>query len=403
VHCPVSCRIADLDPVWMMPPSRSLYLLALIAILGVLLAARTDDASPVVDERGESHAVLTDLLMVEEERAPSLLLQLPTSNDGLLQGDRSQFYQRLDRDRIPGLRASGWEGGQYGFVRNEGRTPAGPIFTRVHQGVDIRPLYRDRTGVPLDTVRAISDGTVVFANRNANGSNYGRYVVLRHQWDGSDVYTLSAHLSTVAVANGAEVEAGAPLGRMGYTGRGLNRARAHLHLEVAMMLNQHYQRWHQAFYGSRDHRGVYFPRNLMGLNPSALFLALQEEPHVSFAEFVRRQPVAYRLALPGDRPLDVLERYAWLGVEGVSSEDTGASGAWLVGFTREGVPVEIARQDRPVSQPEVAYVSDEVRRGHLSTNGFLSRTSSGGYQLTREGRAHAALLATTSSSVPRWF
>jgi len=394
-----------------MPALRSAAPLAVFPAFGVLLILLASGYERPLGESTEPLAVVYTSVgveplaqgevEVEEERGRSLMLHLPTSNDNLLRGNRPGFYMGLDAT-VPRLRPERWMGGQYGFVRNVARTPAGPTFTRVHQGVDIRPLHRDARGEPLDTVRAIGDGRVVFANRAAGGSNYGRYVILRHDWDGSDVYTLSAHLATVSVANGAAVAAGAPLGRMGYTGVGLDRARAHLHLEVGLMLNQHYARWHQAFYGSRDPRGRYFPRNLMGLDPSALFLALEEDPYLTFAEFVGRQPVAFRLALPGDRPLDVLARYPWMGTGGATVADAGRPGAWVVGFTREGVPVEIGRQAASVREPSVLYVSDEVRRGHLATGGLLARTGNG-YQLTRAGKAHAALLATTASSVPRWF
>jgi murein DD-endopeptidase MepM/ murein hydrolase activator NlpD len=138
-------------------------------------------------------------------------------------------------------------GGQYGIVRTPARTPVGQTFTRLHQGIDIRPVYRNRQGEPLDTVRAIDRGTVVYVNNAANGSNYGRYVVVRHEWEGVSMYSLSAHLASVWVHRGTEVEAGQPLGRMGYTGRGINRETAHLHLEIGMLLNTQYQRWHGAF------------------------------------------------------------------------------------------------------------------------------------------------------------
>jgi hypothetical protein len=330
-----------------------------------------------------------------------LMLQLPTSNDALLRGDEGAFFQNLEAT-IPGLRRYAWEGGRYGFVRNQARTPAGRTFTRVHQGVDIRPVYRDARGVPLDTVRTISDGTVVYVNRNANGSNYGRYVVVRHEWDGTGVFSLFAHLEAVWVQRGAQLAAGDPIGQMGYTGRGINRQRAHVHLEVALMLNRHYNRWHADFYRGRNPHGLYMGRNLMGVDPAALFLALQEEPELTFAEFVRRKPVAYRLALPGDRPIDLLERYPWLAAEDMKPEDLKRPGAWVISFTREGVPVEIARQEASVAQPEVVYVSEEVKSQYLSTAGVLARTSNG-YELTRHGRAFAALLATTPASTPRWF
>jgi murein DD-endopeptidase MepM/ murein hydrolase activator NlpD len=330
-----------------------------------------------------------------------LYIQLPTGNDALLHGDEPAFYMGLDQT-IPGLRPEGWMGGRYGFVRNQAVTPIGRVFTRVHQGIDIRPLGRDANDNPTDSIRAISDGRVAFVNAQPGSSSYGIYLVVEHDWDRSPVYSLYAHLASVSVDSSAAVARGDSMGRMGFTGAGLHRGRAHLHLEIALLVNRNYEEWHDAFFGTPNHQGVFFGRNLMGVDPAALFLALEEEPDLSFSEFVRRQPVAYRLAIPGDRPLDILERYPWLAAEGVSPRDTRATGSWVVSFTREGVPIEVARQDGHVAGPEVVYVTDEVQRRYLSTGGVLVRTDLG-YQLTRAGRAYAALLATTPGNVPPWF
>ena len=73
-----------------------------------------------------------------------------------------------------GVESTPWEGGQYGFVRDPVETPAGIVYKRFHEGIDIRPLYRDARGEPLDEVRAIADGKVVHTNPVAGFSNYGQ-------------------------------------------------------------------------------------------------------------------------------------------------------------------------------------------------------------------------------------
>lgn len=343
---------------------------------------------------------LTDAPEVEPEYVP-LALRLPTSNDGLFRGDYAGFFQAQPRT-FPGLRAEGWMGGQYGIVRTPARTPVGQTFTRLHQGIDIRPVYRNRHGEPLDTVRAIDRGTVVYVNNAANASNFGRYVVVRHDWEGASMYSLSAHLASVWVHRGTRVEAGQALGRMGYTGRGIDRQRAHLHFEIGMLLNTQYQRWHDAFHSSRNPHGIYIGRNLRGIDVTGLFTALQQNRWLSFTDFMRSQPVAYRIALPGERPLEILERHPWLGAEGVTAADVGRNGSWVISFTREGVPVRIERRRATVSQPTVVYVAREVRARHLSTAGILAR-SGDTYRLTRQGLGYMALLATSPAGVPRWF
>ena len=356
-------------------------------------STRTSDLAAAVD-RPERRVVM------RPGREP-LDLRLPTANDALFHDERT-FYAALDRETIPGLRAHGWEGGQYGFVRSPARTPGGLILSQLHEGLDIRPLHRDANGEPLDTVVAVADGVVEYVNQSPGRSSYGRYIVVRHQWDGTPVYSLYAHLSAAAVAVADSVRAGEALGRLGYTGRGTARHRAHVHLEIGLLLNEHFQHWFDAYYGTRNFHGLFFGKNIAGVNPAALYRLLRQDATLSFSEFVRRQPVAYRIAIPGERQLDVLVRYSWLAEGTVTPADTAAAGAWVVSFTREGVPVRIARQPQPVAAPEVVYVAPSVRRGHLSTAGYLARGTEE-YHLTRDGRAYAALLATSEGGVPPWF
>ena len=87
-------------------------------------------------------------------------LVLPTDNDALFSGGSAAFYQFIERD-FKGVRSTPWEGGQYGFVRDPTDTAGGVVYTRFHEGIDIRPLHRDAHGEPLDEVRAIADGKVV--------------------------------------------------------------------------------------------------------------------------------------------------------------------------------------------------------------------------------------------------
>jgi murein DD-endopeptidase MepM/ murein hydrolase activator NlpD len=379
-------------------------LLALLLLVTGCEVRRTDAPSPGPAPAADSASAPRDTPDRRAVMRPGrdlLELRLPTSNDALFY-DESLFYAALDRETIPGLRTAGWEGGQYGFVRSPARTPGGLILSQLHEGLDIRPLERDARGEPLDTVVAVADGVVAYVNRGAGSSSYGRYVVVRHRWDRSPVYSLYAHLSSTAVSEGDSVRIGEALGQLGYTGRGTAQHRAHVHLEIGLLLNEHFQRWFDAYYGSRNFHGLYFGKNIAGVNPAALYRSLRQDATLSFAEFVRRQPVAYRLALPGDRPLDLLERYSWLAEGDVAPADTAETGAWVVSFTREAVPVRIARRSEPVAEPEVVYVAPNVRRGHLSTAGYLARGTDD-YHLTRDGRAYVALLATSADGVPPWF
>src|SRR5690606_4562816 len=168
-----------------------------------------------------------------------LRLILPTRNDALLGGAGPSFYQYTHRT-FEGRRSKPWQGGQYGFVRNPLRTAEGIIYTKFHEGVDIRPVYRDHRGEPADTVVSIDDGYVVYVNNYERQSSYGKYVVVEHWWGGSPFYSLYAHLNSVTVRRGQRIRQGEPIGKLGYTGRGIDRERAHLHFEINMLLNRNF-------------------------------------------------------------------------------------------------------------------------------------------------------------------
>ena len=180
-------------------------------------------------------------------RSQSLDLVLPTDNDTLFSGGGAAFYQYIERN-YKGVKSTPWEGGQYGFVRDPTDTAGGVVYTRFHEGIDIRPLHRDEHGEPLDEVRSIADGKVVHVNSVPGYSNYGKYIVIEHRWGGSNYYSLYGHLSSIAVQAGDTVKRGQRVAVMGYTGTGLNRERAHLHLELNLMLSREFEAWYNAFF-----------------------------------------------------------------------------------------------------------------------------------------------------------
>src|SRR5436853_4545534 len=192
-------------------------------------------------------------------------LVLPTDNDAIFSGGGAAFYQYIERD-FKGVKSNPWEGGQYGFVRDPIETSAGIFYTRFHEGVDIKSLQRDARGEPLDEVRAIADGKVVHTNLVPGYSNYGKYIVIEHRWGGSSYYSLYGHLSSIGIQPGESVRRGQRIGVMGYTGVGLNQARAHLHLELNLMLSHRFEAWHDAFFKyDSNHNGIYNGINLSGL------------------------------------------------------------------------------------------------------------------------------------------
>ena len=81
------------------------------------------------------------------------------------------------------------ESGLFGCVRNNGR--------RFHEGLDLYPVARDKRGEALDTVYAVLSGRIVYINKVAGHSSYGRYIVIEHDQESPAFYTLYAHLARI--------------------------------------------------------------------------------------------------------------------------------------------------------------------------------------------------------------
>ena len=377
-----------------MLPSLSTRATLLAAACVLLLAAcRAEPVQPI----GEAPQTVEPATVAAD---PGLALRLPTSN-APTPGDEAAFYMRVQQDTVHGLRSAGWEAGQYGFVRDVIRTPVGRTFNRLHEGLDIAPVGRDANGEPLDTVRAAYDGVVAYTFKSG-ASAFGKHLFVEHDWGAGPVYTLYAHLNEVLVSEGDTVAHGASIGRLGYTGRFIDRARAHVHFEVDLMMNDDISAWLRRHYGRAVPHGRFFGTNLVGLNPTALLEAAQA-PDFDFVQYVRSRPVGYRVAVPGDRPLDLLNRYPWMRTDRAASDSSGVqggTGAWEVAFTQAGVPVGARRVAREVTGPTVTYVSDEIRRGHLSTNKMLLRRGDDYQVSSPRGMRYFGLLTTTPESAP---
>lgn len=326
----------------------------------------------------------TETLAEPEPTDDPLRLIFPTSNIALLLDDGPVFFQYTDR-YFEGRRSRPWEGGQYGFVRNPQRSGGELIYTRFHEGIDIRPVHRDRNGEPLDTVRTIDDGYVVYVNNYDRGSSYGKYVVIEHWWSDAPFYSLYAHLGRVDVRTGQRLVQGEQIGRMGYTGRGINKRRAHLHFEINMLLNSEFDRWYAAAYrGSRNAHGIYNGINLAGLDVASLYRQMSLNPDLTIDEFIRSEEPFFGVVVPNNALPDILLRYPWLLEDrGPASDD---SPAWEIQFTASGLPLRVRRSFRQVKVPsvsmvrEVAHPYDRLTLGRLQGRGDKASLSPRGVQ-----------------------
>lgn len=323
-----------------------------------------------------------------------LHLVLPTSNDALLHGDGAGFYMYTDRN-FKGQRSQPWEGGQYGYVRNAKETPQGIVYTRFHEGVDIKPLYRDASGEPLDSVRTIDDGYVVYVNNIEAQSSYGKYVVVEHWWSGAPFYSLYAHLKAVHVRRGEQVVQGQRLGLLGHTGPGLDRRRAHLHFEVNMLLHQNFGRWHSQYFRGANVHDVFNGINLAGLDVASLYLALHRDPSLTIEKFLAQQEPFYTAAVPNEGPIDLMYRYPflvsqrhpWIGQDG----GLARVASWEISFSQSGLPLRIEPSARRVREATVVSAKPTDFAYAYLTSGTLSG-SGPNVSLSNSGARYLRLL-----------
>ena len=163
-----------------------------------------------------------------------------------------------------------WTTGTFGCVRSGG--------WQMHEGLDIRCLQRDKHGEPTDPVLATADGTVVYISTRPSLSNYGKYLVVRHQVEGLEIYSLYAHLREVRrdLKVGQAVKAGEPvaiMGRTANTHEGISKDRAHVHFELNLLVNDRFAGWYKKTVpGQRNDHGEWNGQNLLGIDPRAILL-----------------------------------------------------------------------------------------------------------------------------------
>ena len=341
---------------------------------------------------------------IEEPGVRPLDLILPTGNDALFRGDGPAFYQYTDRRTKHGTTRP-WQGGQYGFVRNVRETPYGSVFSRFHEGVDIKPVLRTAGGEPLDYIHTVDDGVVVYTNTVEKNSNYGKYVVVEHWWSGSPFFTLYAHMASVYVEIGQALQQGERLGRLGYTGVGINRRRAHVHFEINLLLNRTFQPWYDDHFKEDDpnYHGIYSGLNLAGLNVADLYLSLREDSSLTIRDYLERQEAFFKVIVPNEGMLDLLWRYPWLSpmhnawTPIYSEPEPHAS--WTISLARSGLPLQVEPSDLAVEEPVVVMLDPSPIEYKYLTNGLITGTNDD-YKLTKIGLRLVDLLTRTPPPLP---
>jgi len=306
---------------------------------------------------------------------------LPTANDALLRpGAEADFFQPT----VEGTT----ESGMFGCFRSHGH--------RFHKGIDIKCLQRDRQGEPIDPVHAAADGEVAFVNAKPGLSNYGRYIVIQHVWDGVEVCTLYAHLREVAagIAAGQPVKKGqviATLGHSANTREGISRERAHLHFEIDLLLSPNFYIWYPKHVPDAPPFGNFNGQNLAGMDPAAVLRAYAANRNLNFAEYVAKQPIAFTV-LAGARP------FPWLKLHPEQVQPAGGAPiAYEIGMTAWGMPVavwprvagEISESQQRLLQRSLPVLSraNDAELSQWTCGELVKRSRSGdGWALTEHGR-----------------
>ena len=263
--------------------------------------------------------------------------------------------------------------GGFGGVRSGG--------SRFHEGIDLKPVARDRRGEPLDSVFAAMAGVVRHLSSSSGNSGYGRYVVLEHPTMAPAVYTLYAHLARIApgVREGTNVTAGQVLGTMGHSSGGymIPTARAHLHFEIGLAVTRDFQMWYdrRKLGNSNDH-SMWNGMNLLGIDPIAFFDEWRAGRLGSGQDFFCRLETAVRLRIATYRTPDFVTRYPSLITKPMPF---GPVAGWEVRFNWTGVPfawvpltsAEVA--GLPPNKPQLIEVNAEIERRERSKNLAVAR------------------------------
>ncbi len=312
-------------------------------------------------------------------------LRLPTENQHLFTGEPDQFYMYVDRN-FEGQLTKPWEAGSFGFVRTALRINGEILLTKFHEGIDISPLTRDKAGNPLDLVSSIAAGRVAYVSPIAGRSNYGKYVVVEHTWENSSVYSLYAHLAEITCKPGEPVAVGSVLGRMGFTGAGIDRTRAHCHLELGMVMSTHYEDWHKKFSGGTNYHGLFNGMNITGGDAARFFVEHKANPELQFSQFIASTPVYFKVTVPSRGIPDFVKRYPW-----ISKGAAEGAVSWEISFSATGLPVAFNPSQREVAAATVTAVRPSTVPHRYLTRGLI--TGDGNHAtLTQSGINLVALL-----------
>ncbi len=245
------------------------------------------------------------------------------------------------------------ESGLFGCTRSGG--------AQFHEGIDIKPVKRNRQGEATDPIFAAMSGVVRHISRRAGDSSYGRYIVIEHPEQSPGVFTLYAHLASIApgLSVGEKVERGQEIAVMGRSASGyaIPKDRAHLHFEIGLWMTREFQGWYNfRKFGSRNEHGVWNGMNLLGIDPLDFFDQVRARRVETFQQYFAQMKPAVTVRVATRRVPDFIERYPALQTKPIA--DGALVAGWEVSFSEMGLPFAWT----PLTSMELmGYGSNEVR------------------------------------------
>ncbi|MGH8020887.1 MAG: M23 family metallopeptidase [Opitutaceae bacterium] len=248
----------------------------------------------------------------------------PTLNEAFAEG---RPYEEFIQPTVSGL----IESGMFGCVRSSRH--------QFHEGLDLKPIERDRRGEAADPVFAVLPGVVRHVSAKAGLSSYGRYVVIEHAGMRPAFITLYAHLLSVTpkAREGARVEGGETIAIMGRSAAGYSipKNRAHVHVEAGVWLSERFQQWYDGRkFGSKNEHGNFNGMNIVGFDYLDFVERLKNRQVRDAADYIARLPTAATVFVRSTFTPDFVRRYPAL-VEAAARDDLAG---WEIDFTWFGLP-----------------------------------------------------------------
>ena len=329
--------------------------------------------APLPNSRTARRAVPTlifGFLFATSASAQRIDFSWPTPNRAWEQGKGIEAWAQPTVSGDP-------ESGLFGCVRSGG--------TQFHEGLDLKPVGRDRLGEPTDKITAAMDGVVRYVSSHPGESNYGRYIVIEHPDLSPAVYTLYAHLAKIepGIGAGTTVTRGQVIGLMGHSSNGnIPKDRAHMHFEIGLVATMNFTSWYASKkFGSPNEHGAYNGMNLMGIDPQDFLRQWRARKVDNFQQYFDGMRGVVKVRVATSRTPDFITRYPALLRRPLPAG--GIVAGWEIECNATGIPfawTPLSPTDvmsmRPNSAQIVAAEWSILRAYHCKS---LAKPRGGGY------------------------